>query len=94
MNTIDLQVEGMSCGACVKHVTQALQALTGVSGVEVELQSGHVRVSGELAQGGDPLVASVSAAGYPAKLATASSSTSQPEALGCHSGRTGGCGCR
>lgn len=28
MNTIDLEVQGMSCGACVKHVTQALQATT------------------------------------------------------------------
>lgn len=51
MKTIDLQVEGMSCGSCVKHVTHALQPLPGVSGVEVDLQSGHVRVSGELAQG-------------------------------------------
>jgi hypothetical protein len=30
MKTIDLQVEGMSCGSCVKHVTQALQPLPGV----------------------------------------------------------------
>lgn len=29
MSTIDLQVEGMSCGSCVKHVTQALQPLPG-----------------------------------------------------------------
>lgn len=35
MSTIDLEVEGMSCGSCVKHVKQALQPLTGVSGVEV-----------------------------------------------------------
>ena len=56
MKTIDLQVEGMSCGSCVKHVTHALQPLPGVSGVEVDLQSGHVRVSGELAQGSAPLM--------------------------------------
>ena len=41
MSTIDLEVQGMSCGSCVKHVTQALQALTGVSGVAVDLTSGH-----------------------------------------------------
>lgn len=46
MNTIDLQVEGMSCGSCVKHVTQALQPLPGVSGVAVDLPSGRVKVSG------------------------------------------------
>ena len=82
MNTIDLQVEGMSCGACVKHVTQALQLLPGVSGVEVDLQSGRVRVSGELAQGGDPLVMALTGAGYPAKLATdASTSAARPRSL-------------
>ena len=93
MNIIDLQVEGMSFGACVKHVTLALQPLPGVSGVEVDLQSGRVWVSGELVQGGDPLVMALTGAGYPARLATdasASTATSQPKASGCHSGSTGG----
>ncbi|ABM39793.1 heavy-metal-associated domain-containing protein [Polaromonas naphthalenivorans] len=97
MNTIDLQVEGMSCGSCVKHVTQALQSLPGVGGVEVDLASGRVRVSGELAPGGDSLMTALTAAGYPAKLATdalTSSPASPPKASGCHSGSTGGCGCR
>ena len=97
MKTIDLQVEGMSCGSCVKHVTHALQPLPGVSGVEVDLQSGHVRVSGELAQGSAPLLMALTDAGYPAKLATDApipAATSQPTASGCHSGGAGGCGCR
>ena len=96
MNIIDLQVEGMSCGSCVKHVTQALQPLAGVSSVEVDLQSGRVRVSGELVQGGAPLVMALTDAGYPAKLATdasTSAATSPPKASGCHSDGTGGCGC-
>ena len=93
MNIIDLQVEGMSCGSCVEHVTQALQPLPGVSGVEVDLSSGRVRVSGELAQVGVFLVTTLTAASYPAKLATAvstSSATSPPKASGCHSGSSGG----
>ena len=97
MKTIDLQVEGMSCGSCVKHVTQALQPLTGVREVEVDLSSGLVRVSGELAQGSAPLVMALRDAGYPAKLATDASipaATSQPKASGCHGGGAGGCGCR
>lgn len=93
MNTIDLEVQGMSCGSCVKHVTQALQPLTGVSGVEVDLQSGHVRVSGELPQGSDPLVSALTAAGYPTKLATSSVSISQPKTSGCCSGSGGRGGC-
>ena len=97
MNIIDLQVEGMSCGACVKHVTQALEPLPGVSRVDVDLASGRVRVSGELVQGSNPLLMALTDAGYPANLATdasASTATSQPKTSGCHSGRTGGCGCR
>ena len=97
MSTIDLQVDGMSCGSCVKHVTQALQPLPGVRGVEVDLPSGRVRVSGELAQGSAPLLMALTDAGYPAKLAADASipaATSQPKASGCHSGGTGGCGCR
>ena len=97
MNTIDLQVEGMSCGSCVKHVSQALQPLPGVQGVEVDLPSGRVRVSGELAQGSAPLLMALTDAGYPAKLATdtsISAATSPPKASGCHGGGTGGCGCR
>ena len=87
MNTIHLQVEGMSCGSCVKHVTQALQPLPGVSGVEVDLQSGQVRVSGDLPQGSDPLVSALTAAGYPAKLATSAASIPQSKKSG------GGCCC-
>ena len=97
MSTIDLQVEGMSCGSCVKHVTQALQPLPGVRGVEVDLPSGRVRVSGGLAQGSVPLLSALADAGYPAKLATdasISTGTSQPRASGCHGGGTGSCGCR
>jgi copper chaperone len=95
MSTIDLEVEGMSCGSCVKHVTQALQPLSGVSAVAVDLQSGRVRVNGEFPQGSAALVAALTAAGYPAKLATSASSVPQPKAGGCcgggSSGGKGGC---
>ena len=93
MSTIELEVQGMSCGSCVKHVTLALQPLTGVRGVEVDLQSGRVRVSGEFPQGSDPMVAALSAAGYPAHLATATVATAQPKTSGCQSGRAGKDGC-
>lgn len=96
MSAIDLQVEGMRCGSCVKHVTQALQPLTGVRDVKVDLSSGLVRVSGEL-QGSAPLLVALRDAGYPAKLAkdaSAPGATSQPQASSCHNGGVGGCGCR
>ncbi|WP_031404965.1 copper chaperone CopZ [Geobacillus vulcani] len=42
--TITLQVQGMTCGHCKAAVTNALQALDGVSRVEVHLQDGTVDV--------------------------------------------------
>lgn len=86
MTTIDLEVEGMSCGACVKHVTHALQPLAGVKDVAVDLQSGHVKVSGELTGGSAPLVSALTAAGYPAKLFNPAVPTLQPK-------KSAGAGC-
>jgi copper chaperone len=84
MNTIHLEVEGMSCGGCVKRVAEALQPLNGVGSVEVDLASGHVSVAGDLPQGGDPLVLALTAAGYPAQLATSTVPTTS-------AGKPGGC---
>ncbi len=68
MNTIHLEVQGMTCGSCVKRVKGALEPLTGVGNVEVDLTSGHVSVEGDFPLDGDPLVLALTAAGYPAKL--------------------------
>lgn len=92
MNTIDLEVSGVRCGSCVSHVTQALQPLAGVGRVEVDLQSDHVRVSGELPQESGPFLAALTSAGYPVKLAASFSSNAQPEVLKCAGIRNkGGC---
>ena len=92
MNTIDLEVSRVRCGSCASHVTQALQPLAGVGRVEVDLQSGHVRVSGELAQESEAFLAALTSAGYPAKLAASFSSNAQPEVLKCAGIRNkGGC---
>lgn len=66
MNTIELNVQGMSCGSCVKHIKEALTPLAGVEAVEVDLPAGRVRVSGtpDLAM----LLTTLDAAGYPAQL--------------------------
>ena len=78
MNTIHLEVQGMSCGACVKNVTTALTRVPGVSTVNVDLQAGRATVTGDLPRGGDPLVLASKAAGYPAKLASAATAISTP----------------
>lgn len=44
---IEIQVTGMSCQHCVAAVTRALEAVPGVTGVGVDLDSGLARVQGE-----------------------------------------------
>lgn len=45
MNTETYQVVGMTCDHCVRSVTQEVEALDGVTGVEVDLTSGKVTVT-------------------------------------------------
>lgn len=45
MNTIDLDVQGMTCGVCVQRVTAALLPIDGVHDVDVDLRAGRVRVT-------------------------------------------------
>jgi copper chaperone CopZ len=91
MKTIELTVEGMTCGSCVKHVKQALQAVPGVVHVEVDLLSGRARVQGDLQVGSTSLIAALAEEDYVANIATESSpatattkpgSTSQPRNSG------------
>ena len=50
METTTLTVKGMSCGGCVKSVTNVLTALPGVSKAEVILQPGEAKVEFDPAQ--------------------------------------------
>jgi len=42
-----LDVRGMHCSSCVRHVDKALRALAGVAAVEVDLGGGKVKVTHE-----------------------------------------------
>jgi copper chaperone len=44
MATTVLKVSGMTCGHCVKAVTQALESQDGVTRAEVDLQAGSAQV--------------------------------------------------
>lgn len=44
-NPVVVEVVGMSCNNCVNHVTAELMELPNVSAVEVELNSGRVRIT-------------------------------------------------
>ncbi|HEX8961839.1 MAG TPA: cation transporter [Rhodocyclaceae bacterium] len=50
MESIVLKVTGMSCGGCVKSVTNVLQALPGVAKAEVSLEKGEAAVEFEPGQ--------------------------------------------
>jgi copper chaperone len=42
VDAITLQVEGMSCGHCIRAVTKAITALDGAAKVEVDLAAKRV----------------------------------------------------
>jgi copper chaperone len=63
-----LNVSGMSCGSCVRHVTSALQAVPGVSKVNVQLKAGIVQVSHGESASLDELLDAVREAGYEPRL--------------------------
>ncbi|MDN5716424.1 MAG: heavy-metal-associated domain-containing protein [Janibacter sp.] len=43
--TATYTVTGMTCGHCVSSVTEEIQEIAGVEGVQVELESGAVTVT-------------------------------------------------
>jgi copper chaperone len=91
IQTTTLTVAGMTCGACVRHVTRALEGMTGVVHVEVDLQTNVVIVE-HLSDHVDAmaLAAAVRDAGYPARIHQtvldtddAGSQPDQTDACGC-----------
>lgn len=71
MSTIELKITGMSCGACVAHVTKALENVPGVRSAHVDLASQTARVEGE-ALDSAALVGAVEEEGYGAAQKTTS----------------------
>jgi len=64
MSTTTWTVQGMTCGHCVKAVTEEISAIPGVSDVAVELESGLVTVTAETDPSTDAVAAAVDEAGY------------------------------
>lgn len=66
MTTRTYTVTGMTCQHCVASVTEEVSALSGVSTVDVDLDSGRLAVTGDL----DDLevLAAVEQAGYRAVI--------------------------
>jgi copper chaperone len=62
--TAQYTVVGMTCGHCVKAVTDELSDLEGVERVEVDLPSGMVTVTSAAPLADDAVAAAVDEAGY------------------------------
>jgi copper chaperone len=86
MPQINLSVQGMTCGSCVKHVTKAIESLNGVESVHVDLQSGRVQV-GRTTDQSDDLIHALDEEGYPSSLDLDEQSAAPAQKKG------GGCCC-
>lgn len=92
VRTTTLGISGMSCGACVRHVTMALDGITGVVHVDVDLRANEASVE-HLPQFVDAasLIAAIRDAGYAARVVDTIDDTdpklATPTSASC------GCGC-
>ena len=64
MNETLLDVKGMSCGSCVRHVNEALGRVQGVQQVDVRLRDGQVLVRHDPTVEPTALVEALVDAGY------------------------------
>lgn len=62
-----LKVSGLSCGHCVRAITQAVQAGDAAAEVQVDLAVGEVRVASHLSL--EQLLQAIRAEGYAAEPA-------------------------
>ncbi|CAM5786594.1 heavy-metal-associated domain-containing protein [Cellulomonas persica] len=65
--TTTFGVDGMTCGHCVQHVTTELEAIPGVTGVEIDLAVGgssRVTVTSDAPLSDEAVAAAVDEAGY------------------------------
>lgn len=66
-DTLKLSIEGMHCGACVRRVTTALQAVPGVQVRAVEVGSAKLAFNTEEVTARE-IAAAVDGIGFPARI--------------------------
>jgi len=71
MSVVSLEVKGMTCDGCARHVEQALRGVPGVQGVEVSYADGTAKVSTGDDASLDALTSAISRIGYSAKAPAA-----------------------
>ncbi|MGH1356133.1 MAG: heavy metal translocating P-type ATPase [Thalassovita sp.] len=71
MQTVHIQIEGMTCAACVGRVEKALRGATGVTKANVNLATERATVSYDQPGGVDEIKKVLARAGYPARVEAA-----------------------
>ncbi|HVJ07532.1 MAG TPA: heavy metal-associated domain-containing protein [Acidisarcina sp.] len=64
MSEVNLRIDNMHCGACVRRVTQTLNSIPGVQVDDVQIGAARVHVTGDTVTP-ETIVAAVAKAGYP-----------------------------
>ena len=64
MTRTDYIVSGMTCGHCASAVTEEISKITSVTGVDVDVASGQVRVTSTEPLSDQAVAAAVDEAGY------------------------------
>ncbi len=64
MTTTQIKVSGMTCGHCVNSVTEELQTISGVTQVNVDLESGNITIESGTELDADLIEAAIKEAGY------------------------------
>lgn len=67
MTEIHLSVQGMQSQACIKVATKALKDLQGVKSIQVDIQSGRIKISRTFDKS-DDLIHALDFVGYPSSL--------------------------
>ncbi|WP_220461432.1 heavy-metal-associated domain-containing protein [Rugamonas apoptosis] len=81
METVALEIEGMTCGGCAASIEKMLYGVAGVQTAAVTLNGGRAEVTFDPRQtSADALTAVVTDAGYGAHLAGSSTAGQRPVA--------------
>jgi copper chaperone len=64
MNSVTVNVTGMTCGHCATSVREEVENIPGVTGVDVDVASGKVTIDSEASIQVDAIQDAVQEAGY------------------------------
>lgn len=66
--TMTLKVDNVKCGGCVSAIKNRLLSIAGIDSVEVEIETGRVRIVGARTIDQKKVVSDLEGMGYPLNL--------------------------